>query len=155
MNDHSRERDDDRDDQHPPQQTHQSAKDAKRRADITVSLCVMVAVALQALAHYRHTLLASPRVQRVADVAVAATTPTRINIVREDGGGPLTRLHGSVADVADILAGVFGVVRGAWVVIIQAKMIYAEVVTTRWAAPGRCEAALRARWDGVGGWLRH
>jgi hypothetical protein len=72
---------------------------------------------------------------RIADIAMAAGASARINIVRENGAGPLLRMNRRATDVAAVFVRVFSAVAGAGLVSIQAKVVQAEAVMASRAAP--------------------
>ena len=135
--------------------TEQAAKLSQWRTNGAIPPHRVIPVAPQSVPGERYHFGAVAGVLRVANIAVAASTFTRINIVREHGAGPLLRTHGRAADVAAIFSGMLGPAARARLVIVQPEVIQAEAVMTAGAAPRGLQAAFRAGWRRIDYRRRH
>jgi len=135
--------------------SQQATKPAQRCTDGAVPPYRMVAVTPQPIPGERDGFGSIAGMLRVAYVAVAPCTSARINIVREDGGGPLLGANRRAADVTSILVGLLNAVAGAWLMVIESEVIQAQTVVAGRAAPRGLQTAFRAAWCGIDERRRH
>lgn len=81
-----------------------------------------------------HALLFAPGMMFVADVALAANTLPIIEIMRDQICRPLSGMHWLAADIADIFFGLALQGVGAWLMLIEGKMLDAVAMMTLRAA---------------------
>ena len=117
----------------PVCQAHQSLYLAQRRAEIAVAQDGVITMAGHAIAFDDHALLFAPGMMIVADVALAADTLPVVEIMRDQIRGPLSGMHWLAANIADILFGFALQGVGAWLVLIEGKMLNTVAMMALWA----------------------
>lgn len=145
-------------DHQPDAEANRSAHAAQQsptRAEVAVAARDVVAVAAQGILVNLDALLTHARVSRIAEWVSAASALARINIVREELGGPLARRSRRATDIAAGILGTWGHALAAGKMLLIAEVVHAEVATAGGASSTGFEAAFRARWDDTQAGERH